>query len=412
MQRPSVTRQTEFWATIARGLARSSDLLEQCTTIADQIRSFLRATATAILVGNSSPFKVVGQAGCSLPNNDLDLGSEVDMASLSTDWIVVRRHVLSMPGPKAQADGRVACKKFADMEGQIAGLILVEGGEDWQPSKAALGMLAPLAEMLPRILVRSANHQRQAEKAAWLEGVLNAIPDEVMAIDHDCRILLVNQAKKRHYGEHIDKTDPKTGKRWMCCKLFENRDTPRDDCYARAVLQGAPSVEKALWVSELGEIVELSAGPIRNSDDRVVGSVEVCRHVDRRERLYKWMPSLLAKPDCAEVYIRTAEFVHQYLDFPRVRLYVACAGKGPNEMAGKRLWGRHPISEEDFQRLHLSLGSLGGDVQDRRVLTTDNPIVLIQSKEPRQEERAGYWFVHGRHFQNVTDLGQIGRAHV
>lgn len=121
----------------------------------------------------------------------------------------------------------------------------------------------------------------------YLESVLNAIPDEVLIVDANARIVRMNEAKQTRFRR------ASVGQ--YCYKAFElGRDHACEGCYALRALHGGDQFRQALWkytdpATKRPDYVEISAGRIPGDAESTNQAVEVVRHVGAREAMLKWM---------------------------------------------------------------------------------------------------------------------------
>jgi PAS domain S-box-containing protein len=152
----------------------------------------------------------------------------------------------------------------------------------------------PIEGLKDDILCKSAltdiTQRRKMEEAirksqAFLQHVIDAIPDTMLVIDKNYRILLANRAA-RERARGIDTTVCLT-----CHKLSHHRDAPcegkNEPCPLREVIATkAPMTVTHTHFDAQGKevFVEVSAAPVFNEEGEVDLVIEACRDISDRKR--------------------------------------------------------------------------------------------------------------------------------
>jgi len=140
---------------------------------------------------------------------------------------------------------------------------------------------------------RAAQAELQASRA-FLQAVIDNIPEATTVIGTDYHVLLANRAARSQWGGE----DP-VGRGLTCYRLSHGRDSPCDDandpCPLRQVLTtGSPVTVEHTHFDEDGNevVVEISAAPVLGEAGEVVQVVEACRDVSDRKRAERELAEL------------------------------------------------------------------------------------------------------------------------
>jgi PAS domain S-box-containing protein len=121
---------------------------------------------------------------------------------------------------------------------------------------------------------------------AFLQAVIDAIPDGLLVIGHDYRVVLANRAAREMAGG----IDPTAG--LTCHQLSHHRDLPctgKDEpCPLRQVIAAkSPVTVTHTHVDAAGKerFVEVTAAPVLDETDEVSYIIEACRDITERTRL-------------------------------------------------------------------------------------------------------------------------------
>ncbi len=146
-----------------------------------------------------------------------------------------------------------------------------------------LGHMAKVLDSRTAALAESESATRKAQQL--LQTTIDAMPDAVLAMTPDYRIVMANAAA-RGVGDH----DDPVAERLTCHKVFRRSDGPCDleanPCPMREVLRtkAAITVEHA-HLSEGGEVcMELTAAPVLDEHGNVSHVVQACRDITERKR--------------------------------------------------------------------------------------------------------------------------------
>ncbi len=124
------------------------------------------------------------------------------------------------------------------------------------------------------------------QSRAFLQKVIDGIPDTVLVIGHDHRIFLANRAAREMGGE-IDPTACRT-----CYQFSHHRDVPcagqEEPCPLRQVIAAkAPTRVTHTHYDAMGNpfFVEITAAPVFDDAGEVTHVIEACRDITDRLRL-------------------------------------------------------------------------------------------------------------------------------
>ncbi len=112
-----------------------------------------------------------------------------------------------------------------------------------------------------------------------LDAVLGALGDGLTMQDTNFRILYQNSALQKKQGSHIGE---------YCYKAYHGRDHICEGCLLVKVFQhGSSHRRETSVVSEDGSIMhmEVSASPVRDSEDRIIAGIETVRDITRSKEL-------------------------------------------------------------------------------------------------------------------------------
>ena len=144
----------------------------------------------------------------------------------------------------------------------------------------------PLVEGVTDITQRKEMEETIRQSGAFLQTVIDAIPDVLLVIGTDYRIVLANRAAREMAGG----IDPTVG--LTCHQLSHHRDLPcagKDEpCPLRQVIatKAPVTVTHTHYDAEGKEFfVEVSAAPVLNETGEVSYIIEACRDVTERMRL-------------------------------------------------------------------------------------------------------------------------------
>ena len=140
-------------------------------------------------------------------------------------------------------------------------------------------------------------HKRRGEAALQAEGRLwertfNSVPDLIAIIDHDYRIVRVNQAMAKKLGR-----SPKQCVGMTCYESLHGCKEVPSFCPHALVL--ADGKEHAAEVQEdrLGGDFLVTVTPLRDEDGHIVGSIHVARDITEQKKAHELLRHLLEASD-------------------------------------------------------------------------------------------------------------------
>ncbi|MBN1852088.1 MAG: PAS domain-containing protein, partial [Pirellulales bacterium] len=151
---------------------------------------------------------------------------------------------------------------------------------------------------------------------AFLQTVIDAIPESILVIDLGYRVVLANQATR----EHVTAVNPFV-EHLPCYQVSHHRDSPCQGdefpCPLKEVLATkAPVTVVHTHLDSMGSevFVEITASPIFNEAHEVVQIVESCRDITERKRIHRLLEignrHMAMKP-------MLDEFVKEIMDFAK-----------------------------------------------------------------------------------------------
>ena len=126
--------------------------------------------------------------------------------------------------------------------------------------------------------LRRANEELHRASAAW-EQTFNAVPDLIMVLDRECRIVRANRAMTAKLGP--------PGSRFFglrCHELVHGRDATPEYCPHAALMRDGCEHTVEITDARLGGTFILSASPLHDAAGRLTGSVHVARDITERKR--------------------------------------------------------------------------------------------------------------------------------
>jgi len=144
--------------------------------------------------------------------------------------------------------------------------------EKWDQARAArLNM-----DQMPQMVEEQTRELRESQEL--LESMFDAIPDMMVIIDRDLRVVKCNWKDAEYVPQE------QRGGRPHCYECFMHRDGPCDDCHAKQVFEEG-KVCRVEHVNESdGTTKEVSAAPIYDESGKVVMMLEHVRDITDRKR--------------------------------------------------------------------------------------------------------------------------------
>jgi signal transduction histidine kinase/PAS domain-containing protein len=145
---------------------------------------------------------------------------------------------------------------------------------------------------------------REITYRIWLEGILNAIPDQVLLLGRDSTIIWANEAKRKRF--HLpDQPDTEIiGKPYLNTLEVKSEVDPDDSRFAL----GSPSkyamdniaTVRTEWrflhpIEKQYRWIELSVGPIKDSRGEIIAAAEVARDITSKKEMHDYLSSVIAK---------------------------------------------------------------------------------------------------------------------
>ncbi len=168
-------------------------------------------------------------------------------------------------------------------------------------------------------VLRDITKQKQAQEALWeskrfLQTVIDAVPDVMLVIDRDHRIVLANRAAKVSCGNE----DP-VAAGMTCYQLAHGCDEPckepANPCpLEQVVATGEPVSVVQLHRDARGDeiFMEINAAPIFDGGGEVVQMIESCRDVTERVRAEETLRESLQSSADIVRSIPSGLFIYQY----------------------------------------------------------------------------------------------------
>jgi len=136
---------------------------------------------------------------------------------------------------------------------------------------------------------------RQITYRIWLEGILNAMPDEILLMGRDSTIIWANEAKKNSFYNPQQPDNDIIGKPYLGTVELAERHDPDDlrfalGCPSKYVMDKVESI-RTEWkylhpVEKQYRWIELSVAPIKDSRGEVIAAAEVGRDVTLKKEMH------------------------------------------------------------------------------------------------------------------------------
>ena len=208
----------------------------------------------------------------------------------------------------------------------------------------SLPIEGPQEDTLCKTAITDISHRKAMEEAirksrTFLQAVVDAIPDTMLVIDRDHRLLMANRAAREMAGG-AEPTACLT-----CHQLFHNRDLPcegrNEPCPLRQVIATkSPMTSIHSHCNAKGNevFIEVNAAPIFDESGEVVHIIEACRDITERrlaeialEREHNLLRALIDHlPDCIYVKDTQGRFIAANLATARIM-----GAAGPSDLLGK-----------------------------------------------------------------------------
>ncbi len=157
-------------------------------------------------------------------------------------------------------------------------LLLVIGLLRWMPSVQALQQ---------EVTARQQAQQLIEEQKDFLQTVIDGIPDPMVVINLNYRVLLQNRASKVLLPDN-EQSSAELTCHWLSHRSPQPCDLDHEDCPLREVLHSGTTVtvvHRHLDAEGEPQIVELTASPFHNSQGELVGIIESARDISDRVHL-------------------------------------------------------------------------------------------------------------------------------
>ena len=233
------------------------------------------------------------------------------------------------------------------------------------------------------------------QSRAFMQTVIDAIPDTMLVLGRDYRVLLANRASREMVGG-IDPTVCLT-----CHQLSHHRDLPcegeTESCQlCQVVATKAPMTVIHSHFDAKGKevFVEVNAGPLFDDAGEVVHVIAVCRDITERrqaenslEQERNLLRTLIDNlPDC--IYVKDAQGRFIAANLTSARIMGAAT---PNDLIGKTDSDFYPpeLAAEyraDEDKLMQS-GQPLVNKSEPRLDSTGNPRTLLTTKIPLKDSR-------------------------
>jgi len=189
-------------------------------------------------------------------------------------------------------EGHVALTRFLGVpifDGESIVAVAAMTNKEDQYDDVDLKQLTLLIGGLWRIVQRQRAEDALRDSRAFLQTVIDGIPESLLVIDRDHRVVLANRTARKTSDLSSDTRDAH-----MCYRVSHGRDTPCGEAGYNCPLEEIVRAKVPVTVThahkdrEGNEVVmELVAAPIFDKSGEVIQIIESCRDVTERKRLEK-----------------------------------------------------------------------------------------------------------------------------
>ena len=261
-----------------------------------------------------------------------------------------------------------------------------------------------LSEVILRCRDRLLRGHRVNERNECLARVLDEVPDEVMVIDDQYRVVYANKVKRQafpdldRYLTEFERENPgsplavgrsgqKAGRDETCYWLIENQENRCPLCVCRKAMISRRVVQEC-YKPRLDFMVELSAAPVI-VDGHVLGCVETARRITQRERVIEYAPLLLKALDERQLLRLAVDLLHGELRYSRVRLYSVVTEL--KQLKGEFYAGQHENLTPDSFATHVR--SIPEPIAPYLLKDAKAGLLAVNGGQ-QAEETQGYWRVY------------------
>ena len=140
--------------------------------------------------------------------------------------------------------------------------------------------------------VRQATAELVCAKEDW-ERTFDAVPDLIMLLDKDHRIIRVNRAMAEHFGCLSGQVD------CHCYKTVHGLSEPPDFCPFSKMLKSGKGERAEVVEAQLGGTFDISTTPLHNSHGEITGCVHIAHDITRRKQVEDDLRSAMNKAEAA-----------------------------------------------------------------------------------------------------------------
>jgi PAS domain S-box-containing protein len=277
------------------------------------------------------------------------------------------------------------------------------GGQAITVQLRSIPIVGPADDTLCKTAITDITERRMMEEEirrsrAFLQTVIDAIPETMLVIGRDYRVSLANRAA-REMAAGIDPVECLS-----CHQLSHHRDSPcggkNDCCPLKRVISGkAPVTVMHTHVDAEGReiFVEVTAAPVFDERGEVTHIIETCRNVTERKlaedalaRDHNLLRTLIDNlPDC--IYVKDTESRFMAANVATARLMGA---SDPNELLGK--------ADADF---YSPAQAAEYRADEERLLRSRQPIV--NKNESRRDANGDWQIVVTTKIPLIDDQGKV-----
>lgn len=172
-------------------------------------------------------------------------------------------------------------------KGKLYGILSIDSSLNTAFNTKTMQVIYIIAAQAAPVIANAIKRSQLVKEQNYLISVINAIPDELLIINEDARIIAMNKSKTERFPE------AELGQ--YCFEAFEyGRKEKCAGCYTLRTIDSGISFKQAMWeYTDSGtrkkRYVEISSGLIESPLGTKREAVEIVRDVSAQESLLQWM---------------------------------------------------------------------------------------------------------------------------
>jgi diguanylate cyclase (GGDEF)-like protein len=178
--------------------------------------------------------------------------------------------------PWTEADGGEFVIHHEDCGSVSAEVRMVD--TEWEGKKVRVAFLQDISDYKRTEEALKAAISRLEEEKSLSEAIIAAIGDGISIQDTSFRIIYQNRISKELMGDHSGS---------YCYTAFARRESVCDDCPVAGSFRDGHirTVDRRVISDEGTMYLEITASPLKDSNDKVIAGIEVVRNITERKRV-------------------------------------------------------------------------------------------------------------------------------